>query len=228
MTTIVPAILPASRKDLEEKLALATSFEGVHRVQIDIVDGLFATPATWPYASADVEGEARVFGQFPRASEVEYEVDLMTLDTMRAASMSLRLGARRLTLHAESLSDPVRTVRALRETHGSTESFELGLALNIASPLVLLEPVLHDIGYVQFMGIARIGVQGQPFERRVFSRIAELQKRHPKMSVQVDGGVSLANIRELLAAGVDSLVVGSAIFGAADPRKAVKKLQELI
>ena len=66
------------------------------------------------------------------------------------------------------------------------------------------------------MGIARIGRQGQPFDRRVFEKIKTFHAKHPEIVLQVDGGVSLENTHRLLAFGVSDLVVGSALLKAHD------------
>lgn len=224
MSILVPAILPASRTDLEEKLAIAAETRGVTRVQIDAVDGRFATPAAWPY-TAPAEFQALGREGLPHQGRLEYEVDLMCMDAETAAGAWLTLGASRLTFHAESSVNPARLVASARRRYGGEGVVSFGLALNIASDLALLEPALAGINYVQFMGIKTIGRQGQPFERRVLERIRAFRARHPDMPVQVDGGVSPKNAKELVALGVSSLIMGSAFF--ADPAEAVRAVEAM-
>ncbi len=227
MSFIVPAVLPSSRKDLEEKLQLFVHLPGVHRVQIDVVDGRFATPASWPYtATAEFARMVEHGEMLPHLAEhIEYEIDLMCLDALPAAESWLSLGASRLTFHAESMID----IGQLHTAHSrfGKDAVTIGLALNIASDLSLIEPFVSQIEYVQFMGIANIGRQGEPFDRRVLEKIRIFHTQYPQMLLQVDGGVSLEIAKELLARGVTNLIVGSKIVRAADPFTELAKFEAL-
>ncbi|MDE1919720.1 MAG: hypothetical protein KGH56_03450 [Patescibacteria group bacterium] len=226
MGLVVPAVLPASQKDLEEKLSLFARIPSVSRVQIDVVDGRFASPASWPFsAPGELERRCAEGGMLPSLDRIAYEMDLMCLDAERAAGAWLTLGATRLTFHAESPTDLPRMLASARTQYGDFISF--GLALNIASDLALLEPHLDKIDYVQFMGIARIGRQGQPFDKRVFEKIRVFRKRYPDIPVQVDGGVTLESAKSLLALGVSNVVVGSGILKAKDPATAFAQFEAL-
>jgi len=216
MSIVVPAVLPSSEQDLEEKLVLFDSFSAVSRIQIDVVDGRFVSPASWPY-TAPLELLTWVARKkmFPRLDRFEYEIDLMCLDAERAAEAWLALGATRLTFHAESTTNLPRLLASARKRYGTFISF--GLALNLASDLALVEQNIVDIEYVQFMGIARIGRQGQPFDERVFEKVRVFHARHPDIPLQIDGGVSLESAKKLVALGVSNLVVGSALLSAKSP-----------
>ena len=230
---IIPAVLPANREDLEGKLAILAAIPSVARVQIDVVDGKFAAPASWPYsaggqggAAAELAAWAREGGALPEPWRIAYEMDLMCLDAERAAGEWLALGASRLTFHAESAIDLERFLAAVYRRYGE-HCVSVGLALGIGSDLSLIEPHIRQISYVQFMGIATIGRQGQRFDSRVFEKIRAFRARHPGVAVQVDGGVSLENAKKLIALGVSGLVVGSAILRARDPAAAFAKLDAL-
>lgn len=226
MTGIIPAILPKSREALEEALA-RLDIEGIDAVQLDAVDGRFAAPASWPYAGDSEQRTAngrRDGEMLPYAGRFQFDIDLMVEDPERVAGEWLALGARRLTLHIESMPDPRRTLMRIKERYGHeanhTGAFELGLALNIDTPLRLLEPVLGLVDYVQLMGIATIGRQHEPFDARVLERLKALRKAHPALPIQIDGGVSMATAGALLAAGASRLVVGHALAGVPDPGRA--------
>jgi ribulose-phosphate 3-epimerase len=233
MSLVIPAVLPSKRKDLEEKLALLTRIPSISRVQIDVVDGKFASPASWPYtAPAELQQMVTNGHMLPQLNRIEYEIDLMCLDAERMAEPWLTLGATRLTFHAESITDVPRFLASARNRYGAGADFasgliSFGLALNIASDLALIEPCLDEIAYVQFMGIARIGRQGQPFDRRVFEKVRVFHNRHPELPVQVDGGVSLERAKELVALGVSNLVIGSALLRASDPAAEVAAFEAL-
>ncbi|TSC69769.1 MAG: ribulose-phosphate 3-epimerase [Parcubacteria group bacterium Gr01-1014_49] len=226
MGLIVPAVLPSSRIDLEEKLALFARIPLVSRVQIDVVDGHFASPASWPYsAPGELQSRAKQSIMLPDLDRITYEIDLMCHDAERAAGSWLTLGAARLTFHAESTTDLPRLLASARVRYGDFVAF--GLAINIGSELRIIEPLLENIEYVQFMGIARIGRQGQSFDRRVLEKIRVFRNHHPDIPVQVDGGVTLESAKKLLALGVSNLVVGSSILKAKDPATAFAQFEAL-
>lgn len=223
MSFLVPAVLPTSRKDLESDIALFEKMKHVTRVQIDTVDGQFAGPASWPYNDVDGFRAMVESGEMlPGIERFEYEIDLMNLDAERAGDMWLTLGASRLTFHAEATTNlPLLLERMhLRNSAGPgflTGLVSFGVALNLGSDLSLIEPALPLVDYVQFMGIARIGRQGQPFDTHVYDRIRAFKKRYPEMPIQIDGGVKLKEARELALLGVSNVIVGSDLLRAKDP-----------
>lgn len=233
MGIVVPAVLPTSRKDLEEKLAFLAKIPKVGRVQIDVVDGHFASPASWPYSEpkefVDMAGRGEML---PHLDRFSYEVDLMCHDSENAAKNWLSLGATRLTFHAESDAQPSRLLASARRRYGSGAGFvsnliSFGLAINIETDLSLVEECLSEVEYVQFMGIAEIGQQGHPFDTRVLEKARMFHSQHPEIVLQVDGGISLEKAKELVAVGVSNFVVGSAILHASDPIAAVDAFEAL-
>lgn len=223
MSVLVPAVLPSSLEDLREKIARFARIPSVRRIQIDVVDGKFASPASWPYTKPMEFRNMRTRGGLlPFCERIEYEIDLMCLDADDAAERWLSLGATRLTFHAESISDLRRFFHTLKDRCGIGAGFvpgllSFGLAINIASDLSIVELFLPEIDYVQFMGIAQIGRQGEPFDRRVFEKIRVFRNRHRDFPIQVDGGISLEHAKKLISLQVDTLVVGSHILKAKDP-----------
>jgi ribulose-phosphate 3-epimerase len=231
MELVVPALLPVSRKAFEEGLHILNGIPRVSRIQIDVVDGRFASPASWPYnAPGDLDRYREEVGVLPSLDHVQYELDLMCIDALTAIESWSSLGASHFVLHAESVSHLPRTLMSARKLYGGGLGKGLvtfGVALNIASDLTLLEPCIELMEYVQFMGIAKIGRQGQPFDRRVFEKVRVFHTRHPHIPMQVDGGISLENAKDLVAFGISHLVVGSAILGSSDPATAVASFEAL-
>lgn len=233
MSVVVPAVLPSSREDLRKKLGLLARIPSVRRIQIDVVDGRFAAPASWPY-TAPAEFRSMVVRSMllPYCDRIEYEIDLMCLDAEDVAGKWLSLGATRLTFHAEGTSDLHRFFATLKNRYGTGAGFvpnlmSFGLAINIASDLSLVELCLREIDYVQFMGIARVGRQGQPFDRRVFEKVRVFRNRHSDFPIQVDGGISLENAKKLISLGTNKLVVGSRILKAGDPVATIAAFETL-
>ncbi|HEY1042206.1 MAG TPA: hypothetical protein VGE48_02185 [Candidatus Paceibacterota bacterium] len=232
MGIIVPAILPVSREDLEQKLDI---LDGVcEEVQVDIVDGVYASPKTWPY-TRDASEPSRMLaeGEFlPKAGRFRIEIDLMSGDPESVAGTWIGLGAARLTIHAQSTRYLPRFLASTRSLYGHDKEFEsdllsLGLALGAETDLSLIEPYIDKIDYVQFMGIRTIGRQGEPFDMRTVAKVRAFRKKYPKTPVQVDGGITLKNAAELLDAGVSRLIVGSAIWRAENPLDAYRALNTL-
>jgi ribulose-phosphate 3-epimerase len=232
MGIIVPAIIPTSRKDLEDKLSQLSGL--CEDVQIDIVDGVFAGPASWPYAKdAGEPGHMLAEGELlPRTGEFRFEIDLMSADPESVAGTWIGLGASRLTVHSESTRFIPRFLSSTHGIYGHDADFTpgllaLGLSIGMETDLALIEPHLKKIDYVQFMGIRKIGHQGEPFDTRVFAKIATFRKRYPTIEIQVDGGVTLENAPKLLQAGVKRLVVGSALWKAPDLATRYREFDEL-
>ncbi len=219
MSIVIPAVLVPSRKALDETL---DRLDGLFdTVQVDIVDGRFAGPATWPYSEPAELSVLQQGGQFPRLGHFKFEVDLMVENPEATVGAWVEAGAAKILVHIESVRDFGRMAAELKETYGHEKGFapdllSLGVALNIDTDTAILEPYIADIDYVQFMGIAKIGVQGQPFDARVLRKIEAFRKAHPDIPVQVDGGVSLTTAPDLLSAGVANLCVGSALLKTPD------------
>lgn len=233
MTIAVPAVLPTSNEDLREKLSRLVALPSVERVQIDVVDGKFATPACWPYTAPQELQDMLDRGELlPHPERVVYEIDLMCVDAERAAQEWLALGATRLTFHAESVADVPKHLAYVKERYGSGANFAAGLisfgiALDVTSDLSLIEPCLEEVDYVQFMGIATIGRQGQPFDERVLEQVRAFHTKYPNVVMQVDGGVTLENAKKLLALGVINVIVGSALERAASLSSALQAFEDL-
>jgi ribulose-phosphate 3-epimerase len=219
MSIVIPAVLVHSRKELDETL---TRLEGlVDLVQVDIVDGRFVGPPTWPYAEPAEMAITKGEGEFPSLGHFKFEVDLMVESPEQTVGAWIQAGVARVLVHIETVRNFGGLVNDLKEKYGHEKGFavdllSLGVAINIDTDTAVLEPYIDSIDYVQFMGIATIGKQGQPFDRRVLRKIEAFRKAHPDMLIQVDGGVSLETAPDLLSVGVNKLCVGSALLKAPD------------
>jgi ribulose-phosphate 3-epimerase len=85
----------------------------------------------------------------------------------------------------------------------------------------------EKIQFIQLMGIDNVGFQHQAFDEKVLGKIKEVRIKFPGLPISIDGGVSLETAPELIAAGADRLVVGSAIFNAENPIEAIHNLKSL-
>jgi len=230
---VIPAILPKSFREIEEKTALVRG--AADTVQVDICDGQFTLNRTWPFAEKGERGEMRKDRDFaellaekkglPYGEELDYEFDLMVTEPQEAAPDFVRAGASRIIVHIESIEPDALSVLIQEWKH----AVDIGLALKPSTPLKRLETFLHEVTFVQCMGNDHIGFQGVSLdEETVLPKIAELRKRHPRLSIGIDIGVNMKTAPRLIAAGANRLVAGSAIFGALDPKAAIAQFQQMV
>ncbi|MEI8249448.1 MAG: ribulose-phosphate 3-epimerase, partial [Candidatus Taylorbacteria bacterium] len=124
-------------------------------------------------------------------------------------------------IHAESTGGVEEAI------HELADRVEIGLALNIETPIVVLAHYANKIQFVQCMGITHVGFQGQVFDTRVIEKIKAIKATYPALIISVDGGVSLETAPLLIQAGADRLIVGSAIFGSANFVEAISHFKAI-
>ena len=225
---IIPAILPVSFKDLESHVTLLGG--AAPRVQVDIVDGHYARGKTWPFRDRKsfdkiVEREHGL----PAWDSIDYQFDLMVeqpeLDLMKYVTA----GATQVVIHARSPGAQA-ALQALvdRRDEMGTFSVGAGIAIGATSPPDDLEPFESQFDFVQVMGIDHEGRQGEAFDKKALYLVERIHSRYPNLPIQVDGGITKENALQLVEAGANRLVAGSAIFGAEDPRAAYKELYNLV
>lgn len=231
--TIVPAVLASSREDLERQLSELLAITDV--VQINVADGKFARPATWPYAGGTHDLSHMVANKemLPHWGHFRYEIDLMVSDPEAVIGQWIAVGASRLTIHVEKAAQFDAVLHDLSTKYGHDKDFasdllSVGLSVGIEANLSFLDRYVDRLDYVQFMGVVRLGRHGEPFDKRVVDRIKEFRKKHPNIPIQVDGGVSRATAPALLDAGVSRLVVGSDLWRAENKAERYGELTALI
>jgi ribulose-phosphate 3-epimerase len=206
---IIPAILPKNFSEIEDKISQILGISKI--VQIDICDGKFVPSVTWPYFKTDINFEKilREERGMPEWEKVNYEFDLM-VENLNAdeARKWLSAGAERIILHLESSDDLNPVIDVLQGL------VEIGIAIDQKTNVQDLEKYSEKIQYIQVMGIKNVGFQGQKFETKTIEKIKEIKKTFPNLAVQIDGGVTLDSALLLKEAGVDRLVVGSALFSS--------------
>lgn len=214
MATLVPAIIPESFEHLRNSLKL---IDDIHEVHIDIVDGKFVTPVSWPIKPAgtvaDIASEL--------ASHV-VEVDVMTATPITQAKEWMEQGVDMVVVHAETLS--------VQEFEGlvSMAKCTVGISALLDTPYEILKPYLEIADYTQVMGISVIGAQGQPFDERAIERVKRIAKDFPNLPISIDGSVNAATIPQLVSLPIDRFIVGSAIMGADIPEQAYVALRALL
>lgn len=179
-------------------------------VQVDLMDGQFVDSVSWPYqdgifALKEAEDLRKLISEY---KELTFEVDLMVSNPETIAPVFANSGVSRIIFHHKSLSDP-RAIDRFEEFH---PDIEIGIALQLSDDISVIDQYLQKISTIQFMGIDKVGYQGQEFNRDVLEKIKDIRSKYPDMEIQVDGGVNKKTIGQLSEAGVDRFVSGSAVF----------------
>ena len=224
MADIIPAILVKSFREIKEDLDVV---EGrVHTVQIDICDGGYVPTKTWPYAGngkRDIDFDSLVAQEvgMPYWEELDFEFDLMVRNVYEKIPDFIAVGASAFIIHRGSVSDEELERIFVDYGKGSEALSDFGIQMGLAYPPdpTIVEDVarhIDHIDFVQVMGIEKVGYQGQPFSSKAVDTVRALRTRFPGLTISVDGGVNTENARDLVDAGADKLVVGSAIFGEHD------------
>lgn len=231
---IIPAIMPTSFSDLEEKVFKVKGL--VPLVQVDVMDGKLTADATWPYLEEEMDPAFQNILEekqsMPLWDEIDFEADLMIKeDVLKRAEDWIHAGAKRIILHYKSDTQIKEIIQKIRENSVPKDSpfyIEIGLAIESSENLEDISKVVPDIDFVQCMGIKEIGVQGSPFNPDILKTITSLREKFPELIISVDGGVNLETAPLLAKAGATRLVSGSAIYGSDSIKGAIEHLRSLV
>lgn len=212
MVKIAPSILSADFGALAEDIAKVEAEADL--LHVDVMDGHFVPNLTiGPLVVEAVR----------RRTRVPLDVHLMIQNPERYIAAFAEVGAAYLTVHVEVCPHLHRTIQQIREAGAKP-----GVALNPSTSLHTVEHVLDQVDLVLLMSV-NPGFGGQSFIPFVLQKIEELAQRlrqtEPRPELEVDGGIKIENCRAVADAGATILVAGSAIFGAPDPRAAIKKMR---
>lgn len=241
MVEVIPAIIPESFLDLKDKMAQVKGLTSL--VQVDICDGKFVPSTCWPYLG-DTDGDFQLMitnesEGFPFWESMDFEADLMVANPENGkAEDFIRIGAKRIILHIESSDHMLDFVKKLRKEYGypadSMTSIEIGMGINIETDNSVLDEYLTPdesgkalADFVQFMGIDHIGYQHQEFDEKVLDKIVELRAKYPDVIISIDGGVSFDDAHDLVEAGVNRLVSGSALYNSDNMKEAIEEMKNI-
>ena len=212
---IAPSILSANFAALGEDIRKVEN-AGAHLLHVDVMDGHFVPNITIGPA---------VVRSIRKATQLPLDVHLMISDPDKYIPAFVEAGANMLTVHAEATVHLDRTLNFIRSQKAGA-----GVSINPATPISVVE---HALGLADLLLIMTVnpGFGGQKFIPYTVEKIRRarqiIEDRGYKCVIEVDGGIDTDTVADVVKAGAEVLVAGSAIFDAPDPARKIKELLEI-
>lgn len=212
MAKVAPSILSADFSKLGADVQEICEF-GADYIHVDVMDGAFVP---------NISFGAGVMKSLNSIATIPYDVHLMIEDPDRYIEDFVTPNTEFITVHQEACRHLDRTIQHIHST-----GVKAGVALNPATPIVMVEDVLDKVDMILIMSV-NPGFGGQKFIPRALDKIRRLDEIRKANGydfvIEVDGGVNLQNCEELKSVGTDILVAGSAVFKAEDRKEAIAVL----
>ena len=215
-TLIAPSVLAADFANLQRDIEMINTSDA-DWFHIDIMDGVFVP---------NISFGMPVLRDIVKHATKTIDVHLMIVDPDRYISTFKNLGADILTVHYEACTHLHRTLQAIK-----AEGMKAGVALNPHTSISLLEDTIQDIDLVCLMSV-NPGFGGQSFIENTYKKVIALKElftsKGANTIIEIDGGVTSKNAKQLANAGADVLVAGSYVFKSEDPTKTITNLKALL
>lgn len=215
MAIIAPSLLSADFLNLERDCKMLNESEA-EWFHLDVMDGQFV-----PNISFGIP----VIEKIRKATTKVCDVHLMILTPELLTEAFKKAGADILTVHIEACTHLHRNIQQIKGL-----GMQAGVAINPHTPVSSLSDILHDIDLVCMMSV-NPGFGGQKFIQHTLEKIKQLRKmsddRGLQVKIEIDGGVTLDNAAEIIAAGADVLVAGNTVFSSPDPKATIAKLKAI-
>jgi ribulose-phosphate 3-epimerase len=213
MFEIAPSILSADFARLADEIR-SVEEGGASVLHVDVMDGRFVPNITIGLP---------VVKSLRKVTRLKIDTHLMIVEPSRYAAEFAEAGADMVSVHVEADHHLHRTLGSIRDAGAKA-----GIAINPATPLSALEEALPYADFILVMSV-NPGFGGQAFIPTSIDKVRRLRamilERGLETKIEIDGGIDETNIAEVVGAGAEILVAGSAIFGQKDPAEAVKKLK---
>ena len=211
---IAPSILSADFARLAEEVQ-AVEQGGAGVLHVDVMDGHFVPNITMGLP---------VVKALARLTQLPIDAHLMISEPGRYAVEFVKAGARMVSVHVEADAHLHRTIMSIKAAGA-----QAGAVINPATSVESLHEILDFVDYVLIMSV-NPGFGGQKFIPTALDKVRRVRRiidqRGLPVRIEIDGGIDLGNIQQVLEAGAEIIVAGSAIFGAEDPEAAVRELRE--
>lgn len=213
MPIIAPSLLASNFLRLEDECKMVNESEA-DWFHLDVMDGRFVP---------NISFGLPVISQISKVAKKPCDVHLMILEPERYAEDFKAAGADHLTVHIETCPHLHRNIQQIKSL-----GMKAGVAVNPSTPINFLQNVLGDIDIVLLMSV-NPGFGGQSFIPHTLNKIRELRKiiddNKLDVKIEIDGGVTVENAKEILDAGAHVLVAGNTVFASKDPKQTISQLK---
>jgi len=212
---IAPSILSADFANLQRDIEMINHSEA-DWFHVDVMDGVFVPNISFGFP---------VLNAVKKHAAKPLDVHLMIVNPDQYIAEFAKAGADIITVHYEACVHLHRTIQLIKAV-----GCKAGVALNPHTPVGLLKDVLADLDLVLIMSV-NPGFGGQQFIPQSLHKVAELRRManevNPELIIEVDGGISIGNIKSLIVAGANAFVAGNAIFAAPVPTAMIATLKKV-